>query len=105
MIGQKVYPVKPFAFCAFLSIFFLIVVFCCVCGWRKREYRWVGCVISCYQSSLETPLWFGISEDWPGLPIGNHPIAIGGLFVSIAIPDKQKFTWYFSSLLFLDEAY
>lgn len=57
-------------------------------GW----HRWVGCVISCYQSALETPLWFDIFEDWPDLPIGNHPNPRGGLIVSIANTNKQKYT-------------
>lgn len=63
--------------CLFFLSFFLYVS-----GGRRHE--WVGCVISCYQSNLETPLWFDIFADWPGLPVRNHPNPSGGLFVSIA---------------------
>lgn len=55
----------------------------------------VGCMISCYQSTLETPLWLDIFEDWPGLPVRNHPNPRGGLFVSTADTNKQKYTWHF----------
>lgn len=55
----------------------------------------IGCVISCYQSTLETPLWFDIFEDWPGLPVRNHPNPRRGLFVLRAKTNKQKLTWHF----------
>lgn len=64
-------------------------------GERGVGYGGVGCVISCYQSTLETPLWLDIFEDRPGLPVRNHPNPRGGLFVSLADTNKQKCTWHF----------
>lgn len=86
---QKVCPVIEFAFCAYFSFlpFF--------CLWVGGGHGWVGCVISCYQSTLEIPLWFDIFEDWTGLPVGTQPNPRGGLFVSIVDTNKQKYTWYF----------
>lgn len=79
-----------------LCLFFLSSFFCL---WVGGGHGWVGCVISCYQSTLEIPLWFDIFEDWPGFPVGTHPNPRGGLFVSIVDTNKQKYTWYFIFLI------
>ena len=79
-------PVIEFVFCAYFSF----LSFLCMVG--EGGHGWVGCVISCYQSTLETPLWFDIFEDCLGLPVGNHPNPRGGLFVSIVVTNKQKYT-------------
>lgn len=58
----------------------------------EGAHIWVGCLIRCYQSILENPLWFDIFKAWFGLPVGPHPISSGELFVSRADPNKQKFS-------------
>ena len=84
----NVCSVIKFGFCTYFSFL--------SCVWAEGgRHGWVGYVISCYQSTLETPLWFDIFEDWLGLPVNSHPNPRRGLFVSIVATNKQKYIRYF----------
>lgn len=83
------YSVIKFGFCAYFSFLSFL------CMGAGGGHGWVGYVISCYQSTLETPLWFDIFEDWLGLPVNSHPNPRRGLFVSVVATNKQTYIWYF----------